>query len=469
MNILKKDISKKPYNINLIAAIIMIGTFVTVLNQTVLFTALPHIMKDFNINANTVQWLTTAYMLTNGILIPITAFFSERFTTRQLFISAMSMFFFGTLIAILANNFIILLIARIIQACGAGISIPFMQTVLFTIYPKEKRGFIMGLAGLVIGFGPAIGPTLSGFIIDNFSWRYIFIIVLPIAFLVLIFSAIYIKNITKTSNNRKFDLISVILSTLGFGSLLYSTSSSNTILYIIIGIISVILFIIRQSKLDKPMLEFKVFRYYVFILSTIISIISFISLISVETLLPMYIQNLRNMSALHSGLILLPGAIISGIMSPISGRIVDRIGGKLLAIIGSLIIALTAIPFMFLKIDMPIWIIIMVYAIRLIGTTLTMMPITTIALNSLPNDLINHGSAVINTFRQVGGSIGTAFLVTTYTSISSKALESGLITDPILSQIYGLRYSFIAAFILGLISIVISLFLKKTTNYTNIS
>lgn len=462
MNILKKDISKKPYNINLMAGIIMIGTFVMVLNQTILFTALPHIMKELNINATTVQWLSTGYMLTNGVLIPVTAFLSERFTTRQLFITAMSMFFIGTLIAVFSNSFSTLLLARIIQALGAGITMPLMQMVLFTIYPKEKRGFIMGLAGLVIGFGPAIGPTLSGFIIDNFSWIYIFIIVSPITLIILILSTIYIKNVTKVNKNRKFDFISVILSTLGFGSLLYATSSSNILLYLGIGIILVILFIFRQSKLDTPMLEFKVFKYYTFSLATIIAIVSFISLISIETLLPMYIQNLRNMSALDSGLILLPGAIISGVMSPISGRLVDKIGGKYIAILGSVIIALSTIPFIFLTIDMPIILIIIVYALRLIGTTLTMMPVTTLALNSLPNNLINHGSAVINTFRQVIGSIGTAFLITTYSNMSNKALETGTITDPISAQIYGMSSSFIVGLILACIGIVVSLRLKKS-------
>lgn len=461
MDILENDTIKKPHNINLMAGIIMIGTFVMVLNQTILFTALPHIMKDFNINASTVQWLSTAYMLTNGVLIPTTAFLSERFSTRQLFIGAMCMFLIETSIAVFANNFTTLLVARVIQACGAGITMPLMQMVLFTIYPKEKRGFIMGLAGLVIGFGPAIGPTLSGFIIDNFSWRYVFIVVLPITAIILILSILYIVNVSKTNKNRKFDFISIILSTLGFGLLLYATSSTNILLYLTIGIILVILFIFRQSKLDIPMLEFKVFKFSTFSLATIIAIISFISLISVETLLPMYIQNLRNMSALESGLILLPGAIISGIMSPISGRFLDKVGGKPLAIIGCIIITLSTIPFIFIKIDIPIILIIAIYALRLIGTTLTMMPITTIALNSLPNNLINHGSAVINTFRQVIGSIGTAFLVTTYTNMSAKALSTGITTDTISAQIYGMSWSFIFSLVLAVLGILVSLFIKK--------
>ncbi|NMC59911.1 MAG: multidrug efflux MFS transporter, partial [Candidatus Methanofastidiosa archaeon] len=461
------ETTKQFYNRNLITVIFMVGTFVTILNQTVLFTALPQIMLDFQISADIAQWLTTFYMLMNGVLIPVTAFLIEKYSTRQLFILAMGLFALGTTIAAISNNFTMLLLARIIQACGAGITIPLMQTVIFTIFPKEKRGTAMGLVGLVISFAPAIGPTFSGFVIDQFSWRYIFLLVLPIAVIVLLIAIVYLKNVTEVNKNQKIDLPSVVLSTLGFGFLLYGVSiagsnyqsSLSASLWIIAGIIGIVLFIIRELKLEIPMLEFRVFKSRGFSLTTISVVISFIVLMGLQTILPLYIQDIRNMSAFYSGLILLPGAIANGVVSLIAGNIYDKIGGKYLGLIGFLVIAVSSIPFVFLELNTSISIIIIFYTLIMLGIGIIMMPMTTEGLNSLRDNLIYHGTAVNNTFRQVGGSIGTALLITIYTNVSNNTIESGI--TEINAQIHGMSYAFIGIAIFACIGIIISFFLKS--------
>ncbi|WP_018885852.1 MDR family MFS transporter [Paenibacillus massiliensis] len=463
---------KITYNRNLIVFIFLVGAFVTILNQTVLFTALPQIINDFQISASTAQWLNTSYMMTNGILIPVTAFFIGKYTTRSLMITAMIFFITGTLLAAVSHNFILLLIARIIQACGAGITMPLMQTVFFAIFPKEKRGAAMGLVGLVIAFAPAIGPTLSGLILAQWSWRYIFLMVLPIATIVLLLTIVYLKNVSEVNKQQKLDLRSVTFSTVGFGALLYgisiagSASMLNILLWIISGLIGLSLLIHRALKLDKPMLEFRVFKSPSFVFSTIAVVISFICLMGPQTLLPLYIQNVRGMSPLSSGLLLLPGAIANGIVSMIAGRIYDKVGGKYLGVVGFLLITCAVVPFVTVQFNTSLWVIILFYALMMVGISMIMMPMTTAGLNSLSDGLIKHGTAMINTFRQVGGSIGTALLISIYTKISNQAVGLGEMESVGEAQVHGMRYAFIGIVVFACIGLIVSALLnnKKQTS-----
>ncbi len=294
---MNKSIKTAPYNRSVIVGILLAGAFVAILNQTLLITAPPHIMNDFNIDANKAQWLTTSFMLTNGILIPITAFLIEKFTSRTLLISAMSIFTAGTIVGAFAPNFPVLLTARIIQAAGAGIISPLMQTVFLTIFPMEKRGRAMGMVGLVISFAPAIGPTLSGWAVEAFSWRSLFYIIFPIAVIDLLLAIILMKNVT-TLRETQIDILSVVLSTLGFGGLLYGFSSAGSsgwtsaevLTSLLVGAVALIFFIARQMKLKKPMLEFRVFSFGIFSLTTLLGTLVFASLIGTETILPLYTQ-----------------------------------------------------------------------------------------------------------------------------------------------------------------------------------
>ncbi|WP_407974591.1 MDR family MFS transporter [Bacillus altitudinis] len=452
------------YNRSVIVGIFLVGAFVAILNQTLLIPAIPHIMEEFNIDVSKGQWLTTAFMLTNGILIPITAFLIEKFSSRSLVLTALSIFTAGTILASFATNFPVLLAARIVQAAGAGILMPLMQTIFLTIFPKEKRGQAMGMVGLVISFAPALGPTLGGWIVDSFSWKFLFYIVLPIGIIDLILAFFLMKNVTQQRDTR-IDVLSVILSSFGFGGLLYGFSSVGTygwtsatvLISLIVGAVSLFFFILRQSNLKRPMLEFGVFKFAIFSLTTFLGMLVFALLIGTETILPLYTQNVRGLSALDTGLILLPGALFMGFLSPIIGRIFDKVGGKGLALGGFTILAVTSLPFMMLSLDSSITLITVAYTLRLIGVGMIMMPLTTAGINSLPPHLIPHGTAMNNTMRQMGGSIGTAVLV----SIMSSSAANAALSDPMKSAVHGMNTSFIVSGAIAVIGLVLSFFLKE--------
>lgn len=448
----------------MIVGIFLVGAFVAILNQTLLIPAIPHIMEEFNIDVSKGQWLTTAFMLTNGILIPITAFLIEKFSSRALVLTALSIFTAGTILASFATNFPVLLAARIVQAAGAGILMPLMQTIFLTIFPKEKRGQAMGMVGLVISFAPAIGPTLGGWIVDSFTWKFLFYIVLPIGIIDLILAYFLMKNVTQQRETR-IDVLSVILSSFGFGGLLYGFSSvgsygwtsATVLISLIVGAVSLFFFILRQSNLKRPMLEFGVFKFAIFSLTTFLGMLVFALLIGTETILPLYTQNVRGLSALDTGLILLPGALFMGFLSPIIGRIFDKVGGKGLALGGFTILTVTTLPFTMLELDSSIALITVAYTLRLIGVGMIMMPLTTAGINSLPPHLIPHGTAMNNTMRQMGGSIGTAVLV----SIMSSSAANAELANPMKATVHGMNTAFIVSGLIAVIGLALSFFLKK--------
>jgi len=437
-------------------AVLLSGAFITILNQTLLATALPPIMKDLNITESTVQWLQSIFMLVNGIMIPITAFLIGKFTTRRLFLTAMGIFAAGTLIAAVSPNFSFLLVGRMLQGAGAGIMMPLLQTILFLVFPVSQRGKAMGMFGLIIAFAPAIGPTLSGYLVDNYPWRSVFYVVLPIAVVIIVAAYFLLKNITELTN-PKMDYLSIVLSTFGFGGILYGFSvagnlgwlSPNVMISLLIGTITLFLFIKRQLKLEEPILEFRVFKYSIFSLATGLGMIVFASMIATTVILPLFMQNLLGFNALHSGLMLLPGAIVMGVMNPITGKLFDKYGAKWLLRSGLAILTVTTFFFANLSEDTTFTYLAIVNAIRMMGIAMVMMPSTTLGLNQLPNHLISHGTAMNNTFRQISGAVGTAVLVTiTITAASGSSVEGA---------IHGVNIAFLVAGFIAAFGLLLSL------------
>lgn len=454
--------SSRPVNRNVVLAVLLSGAFVAILNQTLLATALPVFMRDLGITANTAQWLTTIFMLVNGVMIPVTAFLIQKFSTRALFLTAMGSFSVGTLICMVAPNFPVLLVGRIIQASGAGIIIPLMQTILFAIFPLHKRGTAMGTFGLVIAFAPAIGPSLSGWIVDHYPWQTLFQMILPIAVLDMIVAFFILRNVTERTFPR-LDVLSIILSSFGFGGLLYGFSvagtygwSSPEVLLALIGSAVVLtLFILRQLKLSEPILEFRVFRYGMFTLNTAIGMVVFMVMIGGTTVLPLYMQNMHGYAAVTSGLALLPGAVVMGLSSPVTGRVFDRFGARWLALIGTTIVTVTTFMYAGLTTETSFTYIAAVNAVRMFGTAMVLMPATTAALNELPQTLIPHGTAMNNTMRQVAASVGTAVLVTVMTN---NALDAD--THGMAGLVHGVNVSFVVAGIIAVGGIALSLFIR---------
>ncbi|WP_404331829.1 MDR family MFS transporter [Mesobacillus maritimus] len=447
-----------------IVALLLAGTFIAILNQTLMITAIPPIMEEMNITANSAQWLTTIFMLVNGIMIPVSAFLLERFTTRQLFITAMSVFALGTLVAGLAPNFGVLLLGRVIQSSGAGVMLPLMQTVFFMIFPVHKRGAAMGLVGLVISFAPAIGPALSGWVTEHYSWRVLFYIIFPIALIDIIIASKVLKNVTEVSR-PKVDVFSIMLSSLGFGGLLFGfTSAGNTgwlapvtLLSLAVGAISLLVFILRQFRLAHPMLEFRVFKQSLFPQAIVIGMITFMGLIGVETIIPLFMQNMREFTAFEAGLALLPGALITGLLSPITGRVFDRIGARWLVITGLTI--MTGASFLYINLGptTSFTYITIVYSLRMFGMSMVMMPVSTAALNRLPKHLIAHGAAMDNTLKMVAASVGTAVLVTVMTTTASTVEASPAIPYP---DIHGANIAMMVVTGLSAVALLLSFTIK---------
>ncbi|BBD87095.1 TPA: MDR family MFS transporter [Staphylococcus argenteus] len=397
----------------------LMGGFFGLLNETLLVTALPSIMKDFDISYTQVQWLTTAFLLTNGIVIPLSALVIQRYTTRQVFLVGILIFFVGTMLGGLSPHFSILLIARIIQALGSGIMMPLMMTTILDVFQPHERGKYMGIFGLVIGLAPAIGPTLSGYLVEYLNWRSLFHVVAPIAAITFFIGFKTVKNVG-TNVKVPIDMVSIILSVLGFGGLLYGTSSisekgfDNPIVLIsmIGGIVLVALFVLRQYRLTTPLLNFGVFKNKQFTVGIIIMGVTMVSMIGSETILPIFVQNLLNRSALDPGLTLLPGAIVMAFMSMTSGALYEKFGPRKLALVGMSIVIITTAYFVVMDEHTSTIMLATVYAIRMVGIALGLIPVMAHTMNQLVPEMNAHGSSMTNTVQQISGSIGTAMLIT---------------------------------------------------------
>ncbi|WEG14563.1 DHA2 family efflux MFS transporter permease subunit [Pullulanibacillus sp. KACC 23026] len=479
------ETKRPPYAI---ITILMIGAFISMLNETLLNVALPSIMKDLDIQASTAQWLTNGYMLVNGVLVPITAFLIQRYSVRGLFLTAMGLFTIGTVTAGFSHVFAILLIARMVQAAGSAIMMPLLMNVMLTSFPPEKRGGAMGLFGLVFIFAPAIGPTLSGYLVEHHSWRILFHLVTPIAAAIFIIAIFLLKD-KKEKIEIRLDILSIILSSLAFGGLLYGFSSAGTKGWsdlevygtIVIGAICLILFIWRQSKLEKPMLNFGVYRFPMFALSSAISIVISMAMFSAMLLMPIYLQTLRGISPLKSGLLMLPGSLLMGIMSPIMGKLFDKFGGRVLAVIGLAITTLTSFMFSRLTLDTSYTELILIYSARMFGMSMVMMPVMTNGMNQLPARFYPHGTAMNNTLQQVSGAIGSAILVSIMSSrtkahatdLMSSAMKH-LTSQPTAPQIAamkqqitmkatleGINDSFLVSVGIACVALILAFFIKR--------
>ncbi|MCG2338839.1 DHA2 family efflux MFS transporter permease subunit [Staphylococcus epidermidis] len=482
-----------------ILAAMLFGMFIAILNQTLLNVALPKINTEFNISASTGQWLMTGFMLVNGILIPISAFLFNKYSYRKLFIIGLALFTLGSLVCAISFNFPIMMSGRVLQAIGAGILMPLGSNVIVTIFPPEKRGVAMGTMGIAMILAPAIGPTLSGYIVQNYDWNVMFYSMFFIGIIAIVIGLFWFK-LYQSTTNPKADIPGIIYSTIGFGSLLYGFSeagnkgwgSTEIVTMFIVGTVFIIFFILRELRMKAPMLSLEVLKYPTYTLTTVINMIVMMSLYGGMILLPLYLQNLRGFSALDSGLLLLPGALVMGALGPVAGKLLDTIGIKPLAIFGIGIMTYATWELSKLNMDTTYLHIMWIYIVRSFGMAFVMMPIMTAGMNALPPRLISHGNAFVNTMRQLAGSIGTAILVTVMTtqqtnhlSAFSEELDK---TNPViqdhmrelaqqyggesaamklllehvnkLASVEGVNDAFIVATIISAIALILSLFLQ---------
>lgn len=466
----------KAYNRTILMVVILLGAFCIVMNQTLLITAYPTIMKDLNISLTTVQWLTTLFLLVSGITIPLTAYLMKQIQSKYLFLTAINLFLAGVLICYFGPTFSFLLVGRLFQGIASGIMLPLVQSIVLTMFEKDERGSAMGFVGLVIALAPAIGPTLSGIVITYFYWKTLFLITIPLIILSEIGAILFFK-VSIPLEKSKLDVLSVVLSIVGFGSLLYGISlisakgwTSVEVLSLLgVGIIVLIIFVLRELRIPNPLLGLRVFNYSTFSVTVFLSSITYMALLGFESILPDFIQKVRLESPIHSGLILLPGSIVMGIMNPITGKLFDRYGGRILIPFGLSLLSIGTLPFLFIDTTTSIILISLFYAIRLFGISMVLMPVTTTGMNALPNEMISNGTATNNTLRQIASSFGTAILVTFLSSntkvASTQALAAG---SPSLQQtqlqVTDYRHAFTMAFIFCLFALVSSLIIFSRKN-----
>ncbi|MDE0572802.1 DHA2 family efflux MFS transporter permease subunit [Demequina sp. B12] len=414
---------------NLVIRVLIISAFTVILNETIMGVAIPHLMTDLGITAIDAQWLTTAFLLTMAVVIPITGFLLQRFPTRPLYIIAMSVFVAGTAMAAIAPGFEVLLLARIVQACGTAVMLPLLMTTVISLVPEKERGKRMGTIGMVISVAPAIGPTISGLILAFLSWRFLYVAVLPVAITVLVFGIMSMRS-TNEPKKTPLDGFSVLLSAVGFGTLVYGLSLIGesaegniavAISYCAVGAGVIGLFVWRQIALqrqDRALLDLRTFASRTFAVSTAMFVVCMMSLFGTIILLPLYTQGVLGMTVLQAGLLLLPGGLTMGLLATPVGRAYDKIGPRALLIPGTVLVSIALwSAALILGETTAWWVVLAIHITMSVGLALIFTPLFTASLGSLPRHLYSHGSAIVSTIQQVAAAAGTALFVASMTAV----------------------------------------------------
>lgn len=439
---------------------LLVATFVVILNETIMNVALQRLMTDLKVDAPTVQWLSTGFMLTMAVVIPTTGFILQRLTTRAAFLLAMGLFSGGTLLAAVAPGFVVLLLARIVQASGTAIMLPLLMTTILTLVPMSRRGAVMGNVSIAISVAPALGPTVSGIILDHFSWRFMFVFVLPVALAALGIGAKYLSNVGERGS-IKLDFFSVFLTVPAFGGVVYGLSQIGgaqaglvPVIALVVGAVCLVVFVLRQlqlQKADSPLLDLRAFNFRMFTVSTLLMVVAMMALFGGVILLPLYLQNVLHLQPMETGLALLPGGLAMGLLGPVIGKIFDKVGPLPLTVTGSALMVLTLWQFAMLNESSQLWWVVTLHVVLSFGLALLFTPAFTTGLNPLPPHLYSHGSAIMSTLQQVAGAAGTALLVSIFAVVSA---ASGVVA--------GMHAAFLTAAIIAIAAVVLSAMMRKT-------
>lgn len=450
--------------------LLLLAAFVVILNETIMAMALSRLMEDLHVTAMTAQWLSTAFMLTMAVVIPITGFLLQRFNTRPVFLTAMGLFSLGTLLAAVAPGFGVLLVARVVQASGTAVMMPLLMTTILTLVPMEQRGKMMGNISIAMSVAPAIGPTVSGIILQWLSWRWIFGLVLPIALAVLVIGFFRLKNVSDP-RRMPIDVTSVVLSAFGFGGLVYALSKISSAsaggfatfgISLAVGVVGIVLFVWRQLVLQRrnaPLLDLRTFRIRTFRFSLGAMMLGFAGLIGAMILLPIFLQQVHNLPTLTAGLMMLPGGLVMGMMGPLVGRIYDRVGPRPLTIPGAGLVVFALFGFSQITATTPIPLLVALHMTMMVGLGLMFTPLFTSGLNSLPPHLYSHGSALVGTLQQVAGAAGTALLVTVMAIGAARAMTHGASDVGALTA--GIHAAMFVGALMSLVTLVLVTFIGK--------
>lgn len=413
-----------------IIGILVFSAFIATFNETILNVALSPLMKEMNITAGTIQWLITGYMIVTSVMVPVTAFLIQSFETKQLYLGAMTLLLVGTICSAISGSFEMLLVSRMLQASGTGMMIPLMMNVVLIVSPKESRGTAMAACGCAISLGPAFGPTVSGIILQFFSWHVLFIMLVPFIVIAMILGYIYLINVSSLSR-PKIDILSIVLSTIGIGGIIYGISNFSgegnimlTSVIFVIGILSLIIFGKRQLLLKEPMLEIRTFKYPIFSIGVVLVMISMMVIFTMNVMLPMFLQGALKTTTFVAALVLLPASLANGFITPIGGKIYDKFGVKVLLPVGFAIILISLFVLSQATSDTPIIQVAIAYIAVCMGVGLTMSPAQTNSLTQLPHEAYPHGVAIVNTFQQISAAIGSSLFVGIMSASQLRALSN---------------------------------------------
>ena len=455
----------------LVISLLLVSAFVVILNETVMNVALPDLMADLRIPPSLGQWLTTAFMLTMAVVIPTTGFLLQRFRTRTVFVSAMSLFTLGTLIAATAPGFGVLVAARVVQASGTAIMMPLLMTTVMTLVPPTSRGRTMGNISIVMSVAPALGPTVAGAILNIAGWRWIFLFVLPFAVGALLLGALRIPNVNEPKK-VPVDVPSVILSALAFSGLIYGFSSVAEAaqgrpglpvwIPITAGALALGGLIWRQlllQRTDRALLDLRVFRSRGFSLAVGMMAVAMASMFGTLILLPLYLQGVLGLTPLATGLVLLPGSLLMGLLGPVVGRSYDRWGPAPLIVPGTIVVSAVLWTLTLVGHATPVLLVVLVHVGLSLGLALTFTPLFTSALGSLPPRLYSYGSAIIGTNQQLAGAIGTALFITVLSTVGAHAVAGG--APAATATEAGIRAAFLCGAALSVLLVVGAFFVRK--------
>ncbi|MBJ3784922.1 MDR family MFS transporter [Devosia sediminis] len=453
----------------LVIAILLVSTFVVFLNETIMSVAIPHLMADLGIAASTAQWLTTAFLLTMAVVIPITGFLLQRINTRPIFLLAISIFSVGTLVCALSPGIELLIAGRVVQAVGTAIMMPLLMTTVMTLVAPEARGKTMGNISIVMSVAPAIGPTIGGFILAHYDWRFMFYFTLPIALGALVLGALRIRNVS-TPRYAPLDYLSVVLSALAFGGLVYGLSSLGegaghpsaipAWVPVAVGLAAMAVFVWRQTRLqDKALLDLRTLQHKNYSFALIVMAIAMVALLGSSILLPIYTQNVLGLDTLQTGMILLPGGLLMGFMGPIVGRLYDRVGPRPLLVPGVILVSLVMWALTMVSQYTPIWAVVAGHMTLSFGLALAFTPLFTASMGSVPMPLYSHASAILGSVQQVAGAAGIALFVAVMSLRTASAAAEGLTGVDALAA--GIRSGFLCGAIVSVLMVIAAFFVKK--------
>lgn len=466
----KVEVTKK-FNSKAIISVLVLSAFIATFNETILNVGLSSIMKEFSITAGTVQWIVTAYMIVTSVMVPVTAFLIQSFKTKQLFLSALGLLLVGTVCAACSQSFVMLLISRMIQASGTGMMIPIMMNTVLLLSPREKIGSSMAICVCAISLGPAFGPTVSGIVLQYFSWHVLFMILIPIIIVAMILGKLLLENVSEITKPR-IDYLSIILSTIGLASIIYGISSISkgnvkiTVLSFVVGLVCVWIFVKRQNTLEEPMLNLAPFKYPKFVIGVLIVMVSMMIMFTMNVMLPMFFEGALKTTSFIAAIALLPAVICNGIATPIGGKIYDKCGVRRLVPIGLGIIAIFLFVLSRFNSETSLIKIIISYIGVCIGVGFTMSPSQTHSLNQLPKEYYPHGVAIVNTLQQVSAAVGSSLFIGIMSAVQVKALAVEHVTNEV-AVARGFSSATMVAFGIAIIGLILSFIFedhKKTAN-----